>query len=143
MKKCISLALTQGTGLVSQTEGKYMDAACLQYRLTEEERTTFNETGLLQIENVLSAGQIAALTEEADRIFEAKIAAGHDPTKALFYPNFIPDSPLFQDLVDYEKVLPQSLGHPWLEYLPLSCSPYRDASKRPAPGRQNLRLAPG
>jgi len=87
-----------------------MEATCLQYRLTEAERRIFNETGILQIEDALSPGQIAALTEESDRIYAARVAAGHDPTKALFYPNFIPDSPLFQDLVDYEKILPRVWG---------------------------------
>jgi hypothetical protein len=33
---------------------KLMQTSCLPYRLTEEERRTFNETGLLQIENALS-----------------------------------------------------------------------------------------
>lgn len=87
-----------------------MDPSCLKFRLTDDERRTFNETGLLQIPNVLTPGQIAALTEETDRAHAAKVAGGFDPRKALFYPNFIPDSPLFQDLVDYEKILPKVWG---------------------------------
>ena len=87
-----------------------MDVSCLQYRLTEEERRTFNETGMLQIENALSPEQIASLTALSDRIYEAKVAQGQDPTKALFYPNFIPDDPQFADLVDYEKILPKVWG---------------------------------
>lgn len=87
-----------------------MDASCLSYRLTDDERRTFDETGLLQIENALDAGQIAALTEAADRIYQTKIAGGFDPNAALFYPNFIPDDPLFQSLVDYERVLPKVWG---------------------------------
>ena len=87
-----------------------MDLSCLQYRLSEDERRTFDETGILQIENVLSPGQISALLQETDRIFESKLAQGQDPHKALFYPNFIPDSPLFQDLVDYPKILPRVWG---------------------------------
>ncbi|HLJ54153.1 MAG TPA: phytanoyl-CoA dioxygenase family protein [Chthonomonadaceae bacterium] len=87
-----------------------MDPSCLRYRLTVEERRTFNETGLLQIPVVLTAGQIAALTELTDRTFAAKLASSHDPRKSLFYPNFIPDSPLFQDLVDYDRVLPKVWG---------------------------------
>lgn len=87
-----------------------METTCLQYRLTDAERRTFNETGMLQFEDVLSPGQVAALTEESDRIYAVKVEAGHDPRKALFYPNFIPDSPLFQDLLDYEKMLPKVWG---------------------------------
>ena len=87
-----------------------MDVSCLQYRLTEEESRTFNETGMLQIENVLPPERIAALTELTDRIHAAKVAQGQDPAKALFYPNFIPDDPQFADLVDYERILPKVWG---------------------------------
>jgi 8-oxo-dGTP pyrophosphatase MutT (NUDIX family) len=87
-----------------------MDSSCLQYRLSSDERRTFEETGILQVEDALTPGQIAALIEESDRIFTAKLAQGHEPAKSLFYPNFIPDSPLFQDLVDYGMILPKVWG---------------------------------
>ncbi len=87
-----------------------MDTSCLQYRLTDQERQAFNETGYLIVEDALSPGQISALTEVTDQVYAQKVAAGHDPKKALFYPNFIPDSPLFADLVDYEKILPKVWG---------------------------------
>ncbi|GAB4462369.1 MAG: hypothetical protein OHK0029_29090 [Armatimonadaceae bacterium] len=87
-----------------------MDAHCLQYRLTDEERKTFNETGYLVIEDALDPEQVMALTEETDRIHAEKIAGGFAPNTALFYPNFIPDSPLFTDLVDYERILPKVWG---------------------------------
>ena len=87
-----------------------MDPSCLQYRLTDEERRTFDETGILSIEDALSPAQVAELTTNVDQIFEAKRSAGHDATTALFYPNFIPDSPLFADLVDYERILPKVWG---------------------------------
>lgn len=87
-----------------------MEPSSLQYALTEEERQTFNETGYLILENALSPEQVAALTKEVDHIFETKVKAGHDTTKALFHPNFIPDHQLFLDLLDYEKVLPKVWG---------------------------------
>jgi ectoine hydroxylase len=87
-----------------------MDASCLKYSLTEEERRTFDETGYLILENVLSEEQVAALTAETDRIYEENVSRGHDPKTALFHPNFIPDHPMFMDLVDYEKVLPKVWG---------------------------------
>jgi ectoine hydroxylase len=87
-----------------------MEVSCLAYRLTEEERRTFHETGILAVENALSQPQVADLTAAADRIFAAKLAQGHDPHKALFYPNFIPEDPLFADLVDYEKIVPKVWG---------------------------------
>ncbi len=49
---------------------KRMDPACLQYRLTDEERQTFDETGLLMVEDALSPQQVAELTAIVDRIFE-------------------------------------------------------------------------
>lgn len=87
-----------------------LDPSCLQYRLTAAEKEQFNETGWLAIEDALSPEQTAAATASTDRIFETKLAEGHDPRKALFYPNFIPDDPLFANLVDYEKVLPKVWG---------------------------------
>jgi hypothetical protein len=87
-----------------------MDVTCMKYRLSDSERRTFDDTGLLQIEDALSPGQITALLEETDRIYEKKLAQGQDSRKALFYPNFIPDSPLFQDLVDYPVILPRVWG---------------------------------
>lgn len=87
-----------------------MDLTCLQYRLTEEERRVFEETGYLILENALSEEQVESLTEEVDRVYVRKRSEGHDPTKALFYPNFIPDHESFLDLVDYEKVLPKVWG---------------------------------
>ena len=85
-------------------------ASCLQYALTEAEREEFNKTGVLMVENALSPEQVAALTAATDQIYAQKMAEGQDPRKALFYPNFIPDSPLFADLVDYEKILPKVWG---------------------------------
>lgn len=82
----------------------------LQYQLTPEEKQTFNETGILMIEDALSPERVAALTAASDHIYQQKLAEGFDPHKALFYPNFIPDNPLFADLVDYEKVFPKVWG---------------------------------
>ncbi|SDX79586.1 phytanoyl-CoA dioxygenase family protein [Paenibacillus sp. CF384] len=84
-----------------------MDPSCLQYALTEEERKQFNELGYLVVENALSPEQVAELTTEFDRIYEDKLSGGHDPSTALFYPNFIPDHSSFLNLVDYDKVLPK------------------------------------
>lgn len=87
-----------------------MDPSCLQNRLTDEERQTFDETGMLTVEDALNPAQVAGLTAAADQAFERKLGEGHDAATALFYPNFIPDSPLFADLVDYERILPKVWG---------------------------------
>jgi hypothetical protein len=87
-----------------------MNPSCLAYRLTDAERTAFETDGYLMVENALAPGQVAALTELTDAAFARKVDEGHEPNKGLFYPNFIPDSPLFQDLVDYERILPKVWG---------------------------------
>ncbi len=84
-----------------------MDPRCLANRLTDQERQAFESTGLLTIENALSAEQVAGLTAATDRAYQARRAAGHDANTALFYPNFIPDDPLFAGLVDHERILPK------------------------------------
>lgn len=91
-------------------QNRSMTPACLQYRLTDEEKQTFEQTGILHIENALSPEQIEALTDASDRIFQRQLDAGHNPQQALFYPNFIPEDDLFLNLVDYEKVLPKVWG---------------------------------
>jgi ectoine hydroxylase len=87
-----------------------MNVSCLASRLTDAERQTFEDTGFLILEGVLDAAQIATLTGVVDDVFAQKLADGHDPATALFHPNFLPDSPLFADLVDYERVFPKVWG---------------------------------
>ncbi|MGW5364629.1 phytanoyl-CoA dioxygenase family protein [Actinopolymorpha pittospori] len=87
-----------------------MDPSCLQHRLTDEERKTFEETGILQIENAISPQQLADLTAATDALHERQLAAGKaKPDVAMFYPNFIPVDQVFADMVDYERVLPKVL----------------------------------
>ncbi|MBC8138233.1 MAG: phytanoyl-CoA dioxygenase family protein [Fibrella sp.] len=87
-----------------------MNPDCLRYRLTDDERRTFDETGYLVLEDVLPPARVAALTTLADGIHAREVAEGFDPAKGLFYPNFIPESPLFQELVDHDRVLPKVWG---------------------------------
>jgi ectoine hydroxylase-related dioxygenase (phytanoyl-CoA dioxygenase family) len=87
-----------------------VNPSCLQYKLTQEERRIFEETGYLILEDVLSQEQVKSLTAVVDQIYEKKLKEGHDPATALFYPNFIPDHELFLNLVDYEKILPKVWG---------------------------------
>ena len=87
-----------------------MDPSCLEHRLTPEERRTFEETGFLVIENALPAQSLSNLIEATDGIHARYVSEGFAPDKALFHPNFIPDNPLFQDLVDHERVLPKVWG---------------------------------
>jgi len=87
-----------------------VDVSSLQHRLSEDERRTFDETGLLVVEDALCAEQVKALTAAADQLYAEKVAAGHDRTKALFYPDFIRHDAQFLELVDYGKILPKVWG---------------------------------
>jgi ectoine hydroxylase len=87
-----------------------MNPACLTHRLTETERTHFNDQGYLILEDALDPDHVAALTAATDRVYRQKLEAGFDPAKALFHPNFLPDDDLFVGLVDYERVLPKVWG---------------------------------
>ena len=87
-----------------------MEASALQYRLTPDERRTFNETGMLVVEDALPASRLELLTRETDRLYQRYLDQGFDPKQALFHPNFIPDAECFADMVDYERVLPKVWG---------------------------------
>src|ERR1700722_1634334 len=87
-----------------------MNVSCLRDHLTDDERQIFNETGMLTVENALSPERVKSLTAASDRLYGEKVAVGHDPTKALFYPDFIRHDPLFLDLVDEGKILPKVWG---------------------------------
>ena len=87
-----------------------MDPRCLEYCLTPEECRTFNETGLLMVEDALPPALVAVLTERVDRIYKRQLADGYDPRKALFFPNFLPEDDGFLDLVDYPRVFPKVWG---------------------------------
>src|SRR5262249_25031589 len=57
-----------------------------------------------------SPERVEALTRPLDRIYAQKVEAGHDRQKALFHPNFLPDDPLFLELVDEPRLLPVVWG---------------------------------
>jgi hypothetical protein len=87
-----------------------INQSCLEHRLTADERERFSENGYLIIEYALNAVQVEQLTAAADAAFSSSLESGHDPKAALFYPNFIPDNPIFADLVDYERIVPKVWG---------------------------------
>lgn len=87
-----------------------MDVAAIQHRLTDAERQTFDQQGFLQIEDALTPEHVKLLTEVTDGVHERRLATGQSPTTALFVPNFLPEDPLFLDLVDYEPIVPKIWG---------------------------------
>lgn len=86
-----------------------MDIGCLQYRLTAQERETFDRQGILAIPDALSEQQVEQLTDATDRIYHESVAGGADENR-VFVPNFIPKDPAFVELVDYEPILPKVWG---------------------------------
>ena len=101
-----------------------MDASCLQYALTDEEREAFNRDGYLIVEDALPPEKIDFLTEVTDRCYRdnvltdiVKPGSGSKSTQLLSRmkgyvnaPNFIGADPAFLDLVDYERILPKVWG---------------------------------
>jgi ectoine hydroxylase len=87
-----------------------MKTSALAHRLTAEERETFDRQGFLSIEDALSADHVKLLTEVTDRLHDRHLAAGNPGNEAMFLPNFIPEDPLFLELVDYAPILPKVWG---------------------------------
>ena len=54
---------------------------CLQYRLTDEERQTFNDTGLLYVRNALSPEQVEQGFALTERVHQTKLAEGTRPAQ--------------------------------------------------------------
>lgn len=85
-----------------------MDPACLEYRLTEEERKAFEQDGFFYVEGALPPERREHLTGVLDRLYgEARARGEAADDKAWFLPNFIPRDPAFVELVDYERILPK------------------------------------
>ncbi len=87
-----------------------MDRSCLEYRLTAQEREQFEREGYLIVKEALSPPRIEALIQEVDGIHAKRVQEGFSPMEALFYPDFIPDSALFQELVAHPRLLPKVWG---------------------------------
>jgi len=73
-----------------------MDVKCLQYRLTEDERTTFERDGFLVIEDAIPSSTIVDYSKLLDRL---------GPSDDLFAKN-----DLFLELIDWSKTFPKVFG---------------------------------
>lgn len=87
-----------------------MTESCLQHKLTACEKQTFNDAGFLVVPGALSSESVDTLLGRTDAIYADNVNKGFDPKGAFFYPNFIPEAECFQDLIDYERVLPKVWG---------------------------------
>jgi ectoine hydroxylase len=87
-----------------------MDPACLQYRLTPQERRSFEQDGLFYVEDALSAEQVKSLSAVVDRIYEEELGRGAPTDTVRSVPNFIPRDPALLALVDYDRIFPKVWG---------------------------------
>ena len=70
-----------------------MDAECLQYLLTEEERTQFERDGFIVVDNALPASMVEGLIKAVDRL-----GPGDD---------FLGKDDLLLELIDWHRTFPK------------------------------------
>ena len=82
-----------------------MDATCLEYALTEEERRQFEEDGYLIVRDVLPADLVAELIPVVDRLdAEYRPKRGLEDHQMLNLLDFIGKDELFLELLDWPQV---------------------------------------
>ena len=83
-----------------------MDTACLEHRLTDDERRHFDERGYLIVRNVLPPDLIAELTEAADRL-DAEFRPKYElkPSQPLNRLDFIGFDSAFLKLLEWPKTI--------------------------------------
>ena len=88
-----------------------MDASCLEYCLTDSERSKFEETGYLVVEEALSEPLVRDLNRAADVVGE-QYRKEHDvdPHTRINPFNFIGEDDLFLDLLDWPTTFPKVWG---------------------------------
>ncbi len=88
-----------------------MDAACLEHRLTDEERSQFEENGFLIVEDVLSERLVGDLYAAASRIVsEYRRTQGIDDNVMANPFDYIGRDDLFLDLLDWPTTFPKVWG---------------------------------
>jgi ectoine hydroxylase-related dioxygenase (phytanoyl-CoA dioxygenase family) len=88
-----------------------MDPRCLEHRLSDAERSQFDEQGYLIVENALAPERVAALVPACDRL-AAQRRKDYDlaPHDAIDIPDIIGRDPLFLELIDCETTFPKAWG---------------------------------
>ena len=88
-----------------------MDPACLDYRLTEQERVAFEQDGFSVLKEVLPPQMVEKLTAAVDRLDayyrkERKLTS-HEPLNLL---DFVGKDEIFLELLDWPKTFPKVWG---------------------------------
>src|SRR5437868_5106749 len=87
-----------------------MNPACLQFRLTEDERQTFAEQGFLVVRSALDAGAIDRLIAAIDRVDARERTPEHGRDRLLSFANILPEDDAFLDLIDCAATFPKVWG---------------------------------
>ena len=83
-----------------------MDARCLDYRLTDEERTSFDERGYFVARDVLPPSILARVIDAADRLYvEYRPRYGLGPHERLNHLDCIGFDEAFLDLLDWPRTI--------------------------------------
>lgn len=73
-----------------------------KHRLSQKQKTEFEETGLLTVENAISDEVVHALTQVVDKIYDENTEEG----KFFFRPNCVVEDPLFIELMQCPTTFP-------------------------------------
>ena len=85
-----------------------MDAACLNFLLTDTERDQFEQNGFFVVEDVLSPEMVVELTKLVDRVdTDYRNAMGLDPHEVLELIDFVGKDDLFVELLDWPRTFPK------------------------------------
>ena len=87
-----------------------MNASCLRYCLSDDERQHFLEHGYLVVADALDEAETARLISAVDRVDGRERAAGHGPDRLLSFSNILPEDEAFVDLVDWPRTFPKVWG---------------------------------
>ena len=88
-----------------------MDTACLEHRLTREERRHFEEQGYLIVEDALPEDRLRTLIGAVDRVDgEERRRHNLGPHHQLLLEGLIEHDPAFVDLVDWPRTFPKVWG---------------------------------
>lgn len=88
-----------------------MDAACLEYCLTEQERREFDQNGFFIVEEALPPRLVEELNAVVDRLdAEYRPKMGRGPHELLSLRDFIGKDDLFVELLDWPRTFPKVWG---------------------------------
>ena len=90
--------------------GRSVDPSCLVHCLRDSERTQFEESGYLVIENALSPEQLARMHSVFDRLLATQRAAGLGPHDPYSQDDILCEDPVFRETIDCETTFPKVWG---------------------------------